>query len=502
MLRHLFKNIAVSAVGFFAVSIVGLVLVPTLIGAFGVDGFGIISLARLFTPTAILGIFDLGFGETATQTIAKARNDSNWIRAFRLLRMTLFLAGFVGIFVGFSVCALSHWLPKWLGVKLSEQDGLQNVLRATALLLPIQFISLVFEGVLKGFELFGALRTLEIVVAILYAVLVLSIVQSGGTVYIVCYALLGTLMLRSIASGMLAVWVLRPNWGFTSGIKSEELTWFLQITQGMAANKALGVSQTQIAPLCIGLLFGPSGAGGYDALSRLPRAVKGILGLLSSTVLPLAARLENSTDTLGMRRLGQAGVIVIGIIALPPVVCGIVFSEPLLFLWLGPELARMWGWQAAMFTIPGLTVLISFGGTALLVRPSVISQMNRWVGLQIAIQFLLAAVALPWLSERAFILGQVLAVAITFAPQLRIVCIELNISILVLKRLLKVVLAQIVLGGLAIWFSEDFHSWSKLILAMVIWTVIGWALGLRLGLVPQQKKRLISLLRNKVTSLF
>jgi len=120
----------------------------------------------------------------------------------------------------------------------------------------------------------------------------------------------------------------------------------------------------------------------------------------------------------------------------------------------------------------------------------VTSIMNRWTALQVAIQFLFAAIAAKWLSERAFILGQVFAVAITFGPQLRLVCSELGVSKTVLQRLLNVVLVLVLQACLA-WFIVPFiTNWTLLVTGMMALTILGWISSLRLGLIPEQRERL------------
>jgi hypothetical protein len=245
-------------------------------------------------------------------------------------------------------------------------------------------------------------------------------------------------------------------------------------------------------------MFGPAGAGTYDALTRLPRALKAVLGLLSSTVLPVAARLERTSDTRGMQRLGQAGIIVIGILALPPVAAAMVFSKPLFGLWLGPDLGGLWAWQALMFLIPGLSMLLSFGGTALLVRPQVITTMNSWTGLQVALQFFIALIAARWLDERAFVLGQVLAVVATFGPQLRVVCKELGVARTVLRRLLHVVLGMAAISAAAAWLALRIDTWLHLAIASGVFVVFGWSIGIWLGLTAGQREKLTNELRNRI----
>ena len=92
MFKSLIKNTLISGVAFFAVSVLGLLLVPYLVSAYGVAGFGVISLARLFIPLMGMGIFDLGFGEIATHSVARARAESRWGHALAVLLQISLLA--------------------------------------------------------------------------------------------------------------------------------------------------------------------------------------------------------------------------------------------------------------------------------------------------------------------------------------------------------------------------------------------------------------------------
>ena len=96
MFASLIKNTAISAVAFLLVSVLGLLLVPYLIQHYGVAGFGVISLARLFVPLMGLGLFDLGFGELSTQAVARSRGLSTWSHGLNLLTLNLVVSFFVG----------------------------------------------------------------------------------------------------------------------------------------------------------------------------------------------------------------------------------------------------------------------------------------------------------------------------------------------------------------------------------------------------------------------
>lgn len=499
MLRSLVKNVAISAVAFSSISVIGLLLVPVLIRQYGIAGFGYISFVRLFLPTTALGIFDFGLGETTTQAVARARMDADWSRLGGILRLVVLLATVTGIVVGVALAGASPWLGEWLTIT-RQPDAFLHLIWATAALMPLLFMSLVFEGVIKGFERYVALRSLETFTSLLYAFLVLAIVRFSFDVTVVCYALLATQAFRAVVAAVLALKCLRCERIPLHQSKPEDFQYFKSLTFSMAANKVLGTSQTQLAPVLIGFFLGPAAVGTYDALSRLPRAAKAILGLLSSTILPLASKLESAADATGLRRLGHVGILLIGLLSMPPLVAAMVFSQPLLRLWIGSELSIFHIWQSSMFIVPALSVLLSFGGTALLVRPNVVKLMNRLTLLQIALQFALAWLAVSALQERAFILGQVVAVVVTFVPQLRLICGELGVHPRIYYQLARLVALLMVLALPVLWWVPSISNWIHLVGIMGIWTLVAWVASFFLVLPATYRNKITRILSCKIYS--
>ena len=65
--------------------------------------------------------------------------------------------------------------------------------------------------------------------------------------------------------------------------------------------------------------------------------------------------------------------------------------------------------------IPAITVMLGAGQTALMVRSDFLRLNTKLLYLQVAAQYLVTALTLVWLHERAFILGWVVSY-IVFAP--------------------------------------------------------------------------------------
>ena len=500
MLFPLFKNVGISAVGFFAICVVSLLLVPVTIAAYGLTGLGLIAIGRLFLPTATLAVLDFGVGEYATQSVAVARVSFEHGRCGGQLAIALSAAVVSGTLGGLALFFASAYLSRWLSVPPSEQETFSTVIRITALVLPVLFASQVFEGVIKGFENFAAQRICEVAVSLAYAAMVLGVTSLGWGFEAVCYALLVSLLLRTCIAFTFAWWSLR---GWTLQLlewQKRDRADFMVRARLMFSNKALGTAQTQLAPALIAALLGVTAVGVFDALTKLPRFAKSVLGLLTSTVLPVAAKLESASDSKNMRRLGETGVLIVGLLVLPPLAAAMVFSKSILEIWLSGALTHYWHWQAAMFLIPALSVIVGFGAAALIVRPLATSAMNRLVFFQVALQFGLSLALINFIQERAFILGQVLAVVITFIWQMRLLALELNTSANAYWRLMRIALIcmAMVLPGLFIqrWVVGP----ATLGVAIMLWAAGAWLACFAGVLDREQRARLYTFASAKMAS--
>ena len=161
MLKKLLADTAITAAAFFVASVVGLLLVPVLIGAYGVGGLGLIVLARVLVPAGALGILDFGLSEIATQSVATARAAGEWGTAKARLRLLAVLTAVLVAVVAVATYVLAAQINQWFKVPPEAQADFARLVRATAIALPVLFAGLVFEGIIKGFEKFSVLSSTE-----------------------------------------------------------------------------------------------------------------------------------------------------------------------------------------------------------------------------------------------------------------------------------------------------------------------------------------------------
>jgi O-antigen/teichoic acid export membrane protein len=401
-------------------------LVPVLVGAYGLDGYGLLILTRVFLPSGF-AIADLGLSETGTIVVARAREAGAWDGASRQLTLLLAVSVAVAVVIGAILLVASPELTTWLHVASEFRPSFVVLVRVTALSLIVFYPALLLEGVVKGYERYTLLRTLDVLSTGAYALGAVFAVRAGYSYVAVAYLFLATNALKSITLVLFALPALRRihfrfDWG---DVESRAAVW--ERTRLMMHNKILAALQVQLPPLIVGFVVGPGGVGTYDVLTRVPRAVKSVLSLLGAALLPVSARLEESGDHGRIRALGTAGFSMVPAITFPGLMGAAVFAPELLRVWLGPDLVDLWPWLAVMFLVPALNIVLNVGQTMMQVRSRYLQLANRISTIQIATQYAVSLALVPWLRELAFIAGQIAALFITFPLQLRLLLREQGI---------------------------------------------------------------------------
>lgn len=435
MFRSLLGNALVSAVAFAIVGLVGLLLVPVLVSAYGVAGLGLVMLARLFLPGVGIGIFEFGVSEITTQTLAVGRVDEDWERVHRRLGLLALMTLATSLAVALPLLLFAPWLASVFGVPATQSADFVEVLRCTAALLPMLFLSMMLEGCLKGFDGFRALRLAEVTSAIAYASAAATFAMGGATYKWVVYSHLGSLVLRAAMMTMslrkaapAALRLTRPPLPDDKAYARERATLFF-------TSRFLGTVLHQSPTVLIGLLVGPAGVGLYDTLARLPRFAKSVLGVLNTTLLPYATRLDAAGDDTRMKLLLAFGLTLLPAIVFPPLAAVAAVSQGLLAVWIGPQFAVNGPWLAVFWALPALNTVVSFQNYVLMSRSSYMQASNRLTVAQIVVQLAVSLALLGALSQFAFVAGYVGATAALFVWQLSLMHREVHLPGQNIRRL-------------------------------------------------------------------
>ena len=478
MLRKLLADTAITAAALFVASVVGLLLVPVLIGAYDLSGFGLIVLARVLLPAGAMGIIDFGIGEIATQIVSTARTSDDWNTARARMRLLTWMTATVVSVVGVSTFMLAWQISDWFTVPQENRDSFTDLVQVTAIVLPGLFFGLLAEGVIRGFQRFFILRIVEVGLSLAYAATVLLGVWLGRDYVFPVWAFLAIQAVKSVIFGVVA-WRLLPH-GPRAHLDATAKDYVWERARLLFTARTLGTLQHQAPALLIGLLVGPAAVGIYDTIVRLPKFAKSALAVMGSTLMPAAMRLDAAGDHRRLRSIAGFTISVLPALIFPPIAATAAFSGDVLNLWLGSEFVRNAPWLAAFLTIPALNTIVSFQNSTLLNRPEYLRGNNRIAIVQAMLQLGISLALTHWMKQEAFILGQVVATACMFVVQIRLGHAYLQPPRQLSVRFFAFVvfMALAVAAFIAVAPEPVFRSMMGTFAAMVMVAVLMWAVAI------------------------
>jgi O-antigen/teichoic acid export membrane protein len=477
MIKRLIQNTIISTVAFGAVAILGLIVIPVIIRTWGVTEFGLIVITRLLLPTGMMAVLDLGLSEVTTQAVARAREHRNWDLASRQLSFLTVLSILLALVLSTAIWLAAPYLTIIMKVDPSHVEMFTEILRYTAIGNLVLIPALVWEGIVKGFERYNLLRCSELASTIAYVALTIWASRVSASFDVVAYIFLVTLLMRALVVLVAAITALgRKSTKFsawTTAIRRELLHRCVLLLQG----RLIGGITGPIQPFVIGLLFGPQGVGTYDALVRLSRVSKIVVGLLTSALLPVASRLDERGSSTTFQRLGELGLIMLPMFTVPPLIAAAILSPNILQIWIGPLLVPYALWMGLSFLIPICTQYLAIGSVIFLTRPEIQARLNMLMGLQMLIWAVVSAATLGLFAERALILGQVVGNLAILPWQLGTLRRALNLDPQRFLRAIGTQTAILITGSILLWILAGYIQFDgviKLALIMGMFCLITW----------------------------
>ncbi|MGO1118593.1 lipopolysaccharide biosynthesis protein [Rhodovibrionaceae bacterium A322] len=485
-MRTLIRNTAINFGAFGIISVVGLVQVPILVGAYGLEEFGLLVLLRLMVPQGVMGILDMGLPDAATRYMAslsgKDGGAADRARQGSIATSLLLLSVFLSLIGLAFVYACSSWLTIDLfETSLGHQSGLIELLQWTAFSYLVLYPGMVGEGILKGFERFDLIRGVDVVLAVINLTLTVVFTQQGLSYESIGYLFLGLQLARAVMMLLLAAPRFRWRWPQLWSLR-EELRYAFATWQ----RKSLDHLSSQVPPLIIPILTGgPSGTGLYEALMRLPRFFVIAVTYANSALLPVSAKLDRDGEETILQLLVLRGTSFSFGLFLPILMGGVIFSEEIIVHWLGAEYIEHAPWMALAFVWPILRILTLFGEAVLTARREGLGALNRiYLGQTLA--FLLGIpLTIYLLGTPGVILALVATQAAVTLPLLIRICHEYGLpSGLLLSRLARLILVGVVPGLLLfpfVWLGLTTQL-VPFLLAYLGWSLAYWLAMYNLGL--------------------
>ena len=318
--------------------IAGVVFFPLIIEAYGLERFGLLTLA--WALVGYFGLFDLGLSRALTQLVSDAiahkKSDADIAELIKTCFGLMWLLGLLG---GLVLWLSAPWMvtgPLRINSSLQQESILAFSLLAIAI--PFVVNTSAMRGVLEALHLFKSASVIRMVLGV--GTFVAPYLASGDNPSLV-RAIMALIILRVI------VWVMHHLAVRRSGIlrvPGHSFNWrwmnpLMNFGGWMTVSNIIGPLMTYMDRFVIASILGVTSAAFYVApyevvtkMSVVPVAIAGVL-------FPLFAREWKRHPLKSAHRLNQ-GFLYTMIALFPACLILVYFAHEWLMLWLGNEFAK------------------------------------------------------------------------------------------------------------------------------------------------------------------
>jgi len=406
--QKIIRNVLFSGLRAVLVWPIPLVLIPYVLSKIGVTAYGI--WAVFLAIVSFTALSDLGLAGTLTKHVAEhyARRDNTALN--RLVDTGLMLYILMAVLLASALCLASGFLiPLFFRQPVLSRAQLQSLWYLISCIVAINTLSIPFYSIVNGLQrmdLSNALASLGVFCGALLTVVFLR--QGWGLEGLVLANLIAPLVVL-----VCYIWIVHrlvPGLNLNPlRCDGGEIRHIFSFGLQMYLTQIATTVHMQIDKLYLALFTGLAAAGFYNIAGDTAWKLRNVPGMLLNPIMAAASELDAQGAQEKLRELYFRSHKYMALCALPPVVFVVIFSRPLVDLWLGPKLAVV-AYPLAVLTAidffnltsgPGYLIFIGKG----VLRPGIYS---AFVG--VLLNLVLSLVLIYYLGLSGAVWGTTIAV--------------------------------------------------------------------------------------------
>jgi O-antigen/teichoic acid export membrane protein len=331
------RNVAWNWLGICAEILVGLYTVSLLLAYLGLEHYGLWIL--IGSVTGYFGFLDFGIRASVGRYIAFHRGQGDYLAVSRVLNSALAILTVAASLAILAAVIIVPLLPILIAVPPAELRTAQLAFAIASLALALSLVFSTFDAALWACQRFDLLNAIDVSNTFVRLALSVCLLRGGlGIVGLALTTLIATL-LAAIAKGLLSrreMPDLRFGPTFISMASSKVLVGYGSQVFG---KNIIQVGKRAVLPLLLGGLFGLTSVALFSIAVRMIGHASMAIAAAAGVVTPVVAALDAKEGNSGrQRQLFIEGGTYCLILAIVCCALFLLLGQPLILLWLGPEL--------------------------------------------------------------------------------------------------------------------------------------------------------------------
>jgi O-antigen/teichoic acid export membrane protein len=371
------RNTLANGLGSFSVVALSIVLTPFLIGDLGTEGYGVWTLALTLTFFGgYAALTDLGIETAAIRFIAEGRSnqDDRQVDEVTSSAFAFFLG--VGLVLTPLLIVLAEELVGVLKIDASLEDEATFCFAVVAAQLVFELPSRAFFAVLEGIQRFPVYQAIEIMRALVQAVLFVGVLVLDLGIEGLAVALLISSVVVLLTSWLVVRKVVPDLSVSPRNVSRPRMREMVGYGTGMFSLRILGTIYRQMDKAILGVGLGAKYVTVYEIANKIHGGIALIQSVAASALTPAAAFSRREPEIV--REMYLRGSCYTVAASMPAIVAGIVFAGPLVESWVGDDLTEaIWPTQIFLiylalvsFHVVGSTIIAALGRLRMLITVS------------------------------------------------------------------------------------------------------------------------------------
>ena len=330
----LLRNTTLNLVGQALPVLVALGAMPVVVRGLGPTRFGVLALA--WTVVGYFSLFDLGFGRAAVKRVSETLADGAGAEGARVVSGTVVVVqGAVGLVSAVVLWLLTPFLADlFLTVPPEMRAESRQVFSLLALAVPGVLLSNAYRAVLEGAQRFGLVNAIRAPFSTATLLIpLLGVLLSWSLPQIV----LGLVVARYLAAFAYGFANARLVGGGRPQFQMAELRRLLRFGGWVAVSNTLVPLVVYLERFVVAALLTTAALAYYAVPHELISKMLLIPGAVAAALFPTISDLQARGDAASILERVQQGVKLVAIPLVPVSLCLVVFAQPILAVWLGPD---------------------------------------------------------------------------------------------------------------------------------------------------------------------
>lgn len=499
------NNIFITSSSDFFILIIGFLSLPILVQRLGVENFGILIYARMFSGMGFLVLFDLGISAALPKFIAEycARDLKSEIGP--LLVGSTWLLAFIGGIFGTIGWYLTPEIVSFMKVPTQATADLVTAIKWSFIVWVIELPGLAIYSAIDGYQRFVYSKAIDIAWILSYTILSIVLCISGHGFLVISLAAL-VLSLIKLVVGFYLLCRCQPNLlqSWLALPRQKDIYKQLKLGRHLFIANLSSTLSAHGERAAVAVLLTPSMMTAYEVLVKLPRMIKSNFTFGANTILPLASELSVDNDFKRNRELFEKGLI-LNLIAVTPVVAiSILLAAPFLRLWMGTTFESLTPLLQILLLFNLINPLSSFGW------PIMVGINRKVYWIPIIQWFCLAYRGIAWfvfmpLYGMWAMVASFFPILFTIPISVAVPCKELGSSYsYILIKFLQISAICFIPIIFLIFFNFEFYitNFISLVLVSIIFLIVLWMILFNLILDKKTKIMIFNFLQNKYLIFF